>query len=427
MPDVRNAGPASLTLLPAEGHPAWPGLRDLAFALATEAAGLAARLAPGTEAAVGDLVRGMNCYYSNLIEGHDTRPIDIERALRADFVAEPRRRDLQLEAAAHIAVQAMIDRGEMDAPVSLSTLAIDIHRDFYARLPDSLRWVEEELAGGRRVAVPPGRLRDQDVRVGRHIAPSPDELAGWMARFDECAPERFGRAERLVAVAAAHHRLLWIHPFADGNGRVARLLSHALLRRAGVGSPLWSVARGLARHVEAYRACLARADDPPQGALDGRGILSDGRLAAFCRFFLAASLDQVRFMRALLAPEALAGRVREFVAAEAAGDRLDARVAPLLERAVLFGEVPRGEVATLVGVGARQSRRLLAPLVERGLLTGAKDAPLRVAFPLGETERLFPHLWAPSALGALVEPAPDIRDALLPPRADDKDHAALQG
>jgi Fic family protein len=55
------------------------------------------------------------------------------------------------------------------------------------------------------------------------------------ARESECAPERFGRAERLVAIAAAHHRLLWIHPFADGNGRVARLLSHALLRRAGVG------------------------------------------------------------------------------------------------------------------------------------------------------------------------------------------------
>lgn len=411
---MRNAGPASLTLLPAEGNPAWPVLRDLAFALATEAAGLAARLAPGTSSAVGDLVRGMNCYYSNLIEGHDTRPVDIERALRADFAAEPKRRDLQLEAAAHIAVQTAIDSGGMDVNVSLSSLAIDIHRRFYERLPDSLRWVEEPITG-RRIEVLPGRLREEDVQVGRHIAPAPDELGGWMTRFDECAPERFGRAERLVAIAAAHHRLLWIHPFADGNGRVARLLSHALLRRAGVGSPLWSVARGLARHVDAYRAYLARADDPPQSTLDGRGILSDGRLAEFCRFFLAACLDQVRFMQALLAPEALAARVREFVAAEAAGGRLDPRVAPLLERAVLFGEAPRGEVSALVGLGERQGRRLLVPLVERGFLTGPKDAPLRMAFPLGETERLFPHLWAPSALGAVVEPAPDIRDALLPP------------
>jgi hypothetical protein len=120
---------------------------------------------------------------------------------------------------------------------------------------------------------------------------------------------------------------------------------------------------------------------------------------------------------ALLAPEVLTGRVREFVAAEAAGNRLDPHVAPVLERAVLFGEVPRGDVADLVGTGERQGRRLLAPLVERGLLIGSKDAPLRVAFPLGETERLFPHLWAPSALGTLVEPSPELRDALLPPQA----------
>jgi hypothetical protein len=78
---MRNAGPASLTLLPAEGHPAWAGLRDLAFLLGEDAASLAGRLAPATAAAIGDLVRGTNYYYSNLIEGHDTRPIDIERAL----------------------------------------------------------------------------------------------------------------------------------------------------------------------------------------------------------------------------------------------------------------------------------------------------------------------------------------------------------
>ncbi len=412
---MRNAGPASLTLLPDERHPAWPDLRDLAFALATEAAALTGRLAPGTAAAVGDLVRGMNCYYSNLIEGHNTHPIDIERALRADLAAEPKRRDLQLEAAAHIAVQAAIDHNAL-ADAAPTALAIDIHRRFYEGLPDSLRVVEKPSTG-RRVAVLPGALRTDDVQVGRHTPPPSGELPGWMARFDESAPERYGRAERLVAIAAGHHWLLWIHPFADGNGRVARLLSHALLRRVGVGSPLWSVARGLARHVDAYRAYLARADDPPQGALDGRGILSDGRLAEFCCFFLAACLDQVRFMQTLLSPDALAGRVREFIAAEAAGGRLDGRVAPLLERAVLFGTVPRGDVADLVGTGKRQGRRLLAPLVERGLLHGAKDAPLQVAFPLGETERMFPHLWAPSALGSLTEPAPDIRLALQPPSA----------
>ena len=48
----------------------------------------------------------MNCYYSNLIEGHDTHPIDIERALKNDYSQDAHKRDLQLEAKAHIAVQA---------------------------------------------------------------------------------------------------------------------------------------------------------------------------------------------------------------------------------------------------------------------------------------------------------------------------------
>jgi hypothetical protein len=177
------------------------------------------------------------------------------------------------------------------------------------------------------------------------------------------------------------------------------------------------VARGLALNVEAYRTYLARADDPPQGALDGRGILSDGRLADFCRFFLAACIDQIRFMRTLLAPEALAGRVREFVAAEAAGNRLDFRVQPLLEQAILFGAVPRGDVPTLIGTSDRQARRLVRPLADRGLLVGTKDAPLRVAFPLDESERLFPHLWAPASIATNLELPPEVEDALRPPRA----------
>lgn len=66
---MRNAGPTSLTLLPAEGHFAWPGLRDIAFLLGEDAASLTGRLTPATAAAIGDLVLGMNCYYSNLIRG----------------------------------------------------------------------------------------------------------------------------------------------------------------------------------------------------------------------------------------------------------------------------------------------------------------------------------------------------------------------
>lgn len=411
---ANNAGPVSLNLLPGSEQRAWSGLRDFAFDLAAEGGRLAGRLAPVTAAAAADLVRGMNCYYSNLIEGHNTRPIDIERALHADITTEPRRRNLQLEAAAHIAVQRSIDRGDLDnlhAPVAL---AMEIHRRFYELLPDTLRFVEEHETK-RMVEVVPGQLRAGYVEVGGHVAPAPDELPSWLHRLDEGAPHLVPRADRLVAIAALHHRLLWIHPFADGNGRAGRLVSHAFLRRTLSGNGLWSVSRGLARHVRAYKSYLARADAPPQGMLDGRGLLSDGRLADFCRFFLAVCLDQIRFMDKLLAPEALASRMREFVLAEAAGGRLDARLGALLERAVLFGVVPRSEVAGILGVSDRSARRLVRPLIIRGLLTGATAAPLTIAFPLGETERLFPSLWNASNDTFDVASSADLEHALRAP------------
>ena len=74
-------------------------LEDLATDLVAKASTLAGRLHPVMRASVGDLVRSMNCYYSNLIEGHNTLPIDIDRALNNELSKEPERRNLQLEAA----------------------------------------------------------------------------------------------------------------------------------------------------------------------------------------------------------------------------------------------------------------------------------------------------------------------------------------
>jgi len=84
----------------------------------------------------------------------------------------------------------------------------------------------------------------------------------------------FPALRKIIGVAASHHRLLWIHPFIDGNGRVTRLLSHALLRELDVGSELWSVSRGLARRVAEYKSSLQAADEPRRGDLDGRGNLT---------------------------------------------------------------------------------------------------------------------------------------------------------
>jgi len=63
------------------------------------------RSSPDGMGALVDLVRSMNCYYNNLIEGHDTHSVAIDRALGNDFSPDPRQRDLQMEAKAHIEVR----------------------------------------------------------------------------------------------------------------------------------------------------------------------------------------------------------------------------------------------------------------------------------------------------------------------------------
>ena len=156
-------------MLPEEGQ---RGIDDAAFDLVSKASALAGQMNPIVTTAVGTLVRSMNCYYSNLIEGHDTRPRDIDRALRKDYSTEPKRRALQLEAVAHIEVQQSIDEGQDDPAFPASAAyAKWLHREFGRRLPDELLWVED-LESKRRVHVEPGELRDGEVVVGRHLPPA---------------------------------------------------------------------------------------------------------------------------------------------------------------------------------------------------------------------------------------------------------------
>ncbi len=382
-------------MMPSESGPHYAGLVDRAFDLAAKANRLAGALAPAVRDALGDLVRSMNCYYSNLIEGHATHPVDIERALANDYSAEPAKRILQLEAVAHVTVQRAIDTGSLaEAPASLSAMRW-IHGAFGRALPEELLWMQYD--DGERVRVVPGALRDRYVKVGRHVTPSPGALPRFLARFDEAyAAAALGRPQRLIAAAAAHHRLLWIHPFTDGNGRVARLMSHAMLRAAGAGGALWSVARGLARRNADYKAALMAADAPRAGDLDGRGALSEAALGRFVAFFLDTAIDQVDFMDQLLEPQQLVDRIERWVAGEAAARRLNPLAARLLRAVLLTGSIERGGAESILGVGDRQTRRIAGELLDRRVLTSSSHrAPLRLAFPADVADVWFPRLFPP--------------------------------
>jgi len=380
-------------MLPPEGD---RHLEDLAMDLATKASGLASQLPPAVRSGIGDIVRSMNCYYSNLIEGHNTHPRDIDRALaHADYSADPEKRILQQEAVAHIEVQRLIDHGA-DLQVATTSVAYTVwlHKEFCTRLPEELLWVRNPDTG-KQLRVIPGQLRESGVQVGRHIPPNAASLPLFLQRFTEAYDAKnMSKIRRVIALGAAHHRLLWIHPFYDGNGRVTRLQSHASLLRCGVGSSLWSVARGLARHVRDYKALLMAADGPRRGDLDGRGMLSAQALTEFCAFFLTVCIDQVEFMTSLLEPGDLLRRMRLHIEEETQAGHLPKGSFPLLREAFLLGEVSRGHAGEITGYGERMARNVVSELLKKGYLQSKSSrSPLVLSFPVEAIERWFPKLY----------------------------------
>jgi Fic family protein len=371
--DRGEATTAMEPLIIEEGSRHRGALSDLALDLVARSSGFRRSLPDGVRSALADLVRSMNCYYSNLIEGHDTHPIDIERALKNDYSQDRRKRELQVEAKAHIEVQQWIDRGGLAGKAAAAGSVCEVHRRF--------------------CQLSPGELRGRDVKVGNHIAISPGAVPRFLARFEDVY-RRSGRTDGVIGIAAAHHRLLWIHPFLDGNGRVARLISHAMLLDALDTGGIWSVARGLARNVAPYREHLARCDLPRRNDLDGRGALGEEALAGFTRFFLETCIDQVTFMEGLVEPDRLRARIMLWAEEEAAVGQLPARAGHVLSAILYRGDLPRAEVAGLVGTGDRHARRTVAALAKLGVIAsdGPRE-PLRIAFPATLAPRLMPGLF----------------------------------
>ncbi len=379
-------------MLVSESSKHWGPLADLAVELSARAAGFRRSLHPKIQTALSTLVRSMNCYYSNLIEGHATHPIDIERALNNDYSSDPQKRSLQKEAKAHIDVQKWIDHGGLPSPAATVVAICEIHARFCEQLPEDLRWVNNPKSG-ESVRVEPGELRTQDVRVGRHVAISPGAVRNFLLRFEQ-AYHKLGKTQQIASIAAAHHRLLWIHPFLDGNGRVARLLSHAMLLETLDSGGVWSVARGLARRQADYKTHLGNCDLPRRSDLDGRGTLSEEALVSFTHFFLNLCIDQIDFMEHLIQPDRLRARINLWAKEDHAIGNLPAKAEVILEAILLHGELPRGQVPNLLGLSDRQARRVVASLVKQQVIVSKSSrAPLRISFPARLAGRWFPGLF----------------------------------
>src|SRR5262249_45016353 len=342
-------------------------ISDVIAELSAASATLGAALNPHTAANLADLVRMMNTYYSNLIEGHDARPRDIERALAGNFDEDSERRNLQIEAAAHVRVQTEVDKraaeNRLPEPASRDFVRW-LHREFYKDVPEDMLRVRGK---DREIIMQPGEWRslpEHDVSVGRHLPPSSDCVADFMQYFErQYRFEPLKKGGRIIALAAAHHRFNYIHPFPDGNGRVSRLMSHAMAHRAEIGAHgLWSISRGLARGVAGgveggreYKRMMDHADMPRQGDLDGRGNLSHRALSEFVLWFLRFCLNQVKFIFVFFELDTRTTRLGVYVTRR----ELKPEATRLLEEALVRGQFDRGEISRITGLPDRSARRVL--------------------------------------------------------------------
>ncbi|MFC5549873.1 Fic family protein [Massilia aerilata] len=350
---------------------------------------------PSSRGTIRELVRSMNSYYSNRIEGQGTHPLNIERALRKEFSDKPDVARLQRVAIAHIeAERELEERAAAGVPAMSSAFLIEAHHALYSRLSEADRTTEDNRI------VSPGAIRENEVEVGEHVPPTYSSLPLFMERLDTVFNRKRSWDSQLIAIACLHHRAAWVHPFLDGNGRAVRLQTHCALWPLSDG--LWSPSRGLAREQKEYYSQLMIADASRRGDLDGRGNLTTAGLLSWIRFFLDICADQAEYMGKMLDLDGMKRRIGALVTFRAAFDKTVRTEAILpLYHVFAAGPVTRGEFSQMTGLGERTARSLIASLLRTGLLEShTHGGPLKWGLPLDSLQFLFPELYPEAATKA---------------------------
>lgn len=214
-------------------------------------------------------------------------------------------------------VKSIVDRGTADVPESRAYLEREVRN-----VLDALREIDDALHRGERPAitrarleefnfkildgipdkpeVTPGQIRGHDVAVGPYKPPHytdlnslVDEFVSWIAtqrsQVDAAsrAEDRFVNA--FLSAVLAHVYIAWIHPFGNGNGRLARLIEVQILSESGV-VPLVAT-NLLSDHYNKTRDAYYLALDAAQ-----RDILHFVRYAI--RGFVDELRDQIDIVRA---------------------------------------------------------------------------------------------------------------------------------
>ena len=344
---------------------------------------------------LADFTRLTNSYYSNFIEGHKTHPLDIELAM-----TEPSNsgkiKDFELEIAiAHIELQEWIDQNKLDGNVTTIENIKMIHRKFFEKLPLEARKIKSKNSEREEIVIP-GEFRNCLVEVSRHESIHPNSILKFMKRFEDVY-SNMSPTDSLMSLAIAHHRFLWIHPFLDGNGRVARLITQKMVQDSLNINAIWSLSRGLARNKKQYMTHLRACDMQRRNDLDGRGNLSEEASLKFTIFFFNVCLDQIKFMKECVNPKSITERIRNWCEEKKRAKILPNGSFEVLTQLLNLGGLTSPEIISHSGIPERTTRRITSALKNaRAITSEHKQAPFRIQITPAIAESWFPGLIPPA-------------------------------
>ncbi len=250
----------------------------------------------------------------------------------------------------------------------------------------------------------PGQYRSGPVQIAAapHLPPDALEVPGYMAELTAFVNQAHPPKYDLMKVALAHHRFAWVHPFGNGNGRVVRLMTHALLIKYGfqvaAAGRLLNPAAVFCADRNRYYSLLSQADSGAEADLE-----------AWCLYVLAGIRDELQkvirlsdyahLQAQVLIPAVLHARQRQWVTAQ--------------EHAVLVRTIQGGVVkaadleAALPGLNANQRTYQIRKLLDNGMLEpirpGARQYTLGFAHNLllrGVVKTLADQGFVPAAVAA---------------------------
>ena len=378
-------------------------IETLATELLEKIAALNAIGNPITRDAIRQFLVPVEGYYKGILHDENLLPDEVQDFFDGKLSADAptRLKQLKLEAEQQVLknLRLILDNPENDDIPASAGFLKKLHKDYLKTL--TTIGEQHELTTEVNTSKIAGLYRETDVAFGQGMSPYFGSLPFFMSEFENAydpgAKANKSKIRRIVNIAVAHQRLLWIQPFASENDRIARLYAEACIHFENLNNAgLWSLSRGLARNKSTFIEKLHNAGLKRINAMDGRGNLSNKYLIEFCIFYLNTALGQVKFMLRTLETENMVKRIGNFVDLMVSREKMRTEAKYLLTDVFLKGKISKPDAMRITATSDKTLKLITDDLIGKKLLIAKKEGILMqyyVNYPMVVAPLLFPGLF----------------------------------